>query len=146
VSDLSGDELLRLPVRQRGILLGRPVDLLLDLGGARVVGLDILCGDGAHRFLPFAAASPRGAEISVESAFALLDDRDVEFYRQRARALKTLRGVPIDLDGLPTGTLADVVVGAYGAIEALVVAGPGGPRRVAFDRRVRVQQLQQRAG
>jgi hypothetical protein len=146
VPGLSGQELLRLPVVQHGILLGRPVDLLLDLGGARLLGLEVLCGDEARRFLPFAATTPLRAELSVDSALALLDDHEFDFYRRRAVALKTLRGVRIDIDGVPAGTLVDVVFGADGAIESLVVAAPEGPRRLAFDRRVHVPHPQQRVG
>ncbi len=43
-----------LPVRLHGIQLGRPVDLLLDPDTRRAVGLDLLCGDEVHRFLPVA--------------------------------------------------------------------------------------------
>ena len=49
---VAADELLRLPVRLHGIQLGRPVDVLLDAEAWRVVGLDVLCGDEVHRFLP----------------------------------------------------------------------------------------------
>ena len=53
---LHGQDLLRRPVRLRGIQLGRAVDLILDAAGTRVVGFDVLCGDGTHRFLPLSAA------------------------------------------------------------------------------------------
>ena len=49
--EITGDELLALPVRLHGIQLGRPVDLLLDRDAQRIVGLDVLCGDEVHRFL-----------------------------------------------------------------------------------------------
>jgi hypothetical protein len=51
------DDLLELPVRMRGIALGRAVDLLIDREGPRAIGFDVLCGDEAHRFLPFVVAS-----------------------------------------------------------------------------------------
>ena len=53
-------ELLSLPVRLHGIQLGRPVDALLDARVDRVLGFEVLCGDGAHRFLPFAVARRPG--------------------------------------------------------------------------------------
>ena len=57
MKELSGDEVLSLPVRLHGIELGRPVDVLLDRDGLRVVGLDVLCGDEVHRFLPLPTAA-----------------------------------------------------------------------------------------
>ena len=80
-------ELLTLPVRMRGIGLGHPIDVLLDEQAERVVGIELLCGDGAHRFLPFAVAQIRAGEIAVESALALLDERDLGYYRERTRRL-----------------------------------------------------------
>ncbi len=47
-----GRELLSLPVRVHGIQLGRPADLLVDVASDRVLGIDVRCGDGVHRFLP----------------------------------------------------------------------------------------------
>src|SRR5205085_12534632 len=76
-------ELLALPVRMHGIQLGRPVDALLDEHGERVVGFELLCGDGAHRFLPFAVAQVRPGELAVGSALMLLDERDLAYYRER---------------------------------------------------------------
>ena len=79
--------LLSLPVRVHGIQLGRPLAALLDESGERLVGLELLCGDGAHRFLPFSVADVREDEIAVRSALTLLDERHLAFYRERARAL-----------------------------------------------------------
>jgi hypothetical protein len=78
-------ELLALPVRMHGIYLGRPIDTLLDPACERVVGFELLCGDGAHRFLPFAVADVRDDEVAVDSALTLLDERNLEYYRQRTR-------------------------------------------------------------
>ena len=79
--------LLSLPVRTRGIQLGRPLAALLDESGERLDGLELLCGDGAHRFLPYSVAEVRENEIAVESALVLLDERHLAFYRERARGL-----------------------------------------------------------
>src|SRR5215510_1331011 len=79
--------LLSLPVRTRGIQLGRPLAALLDESGERLVGLELLCGDGAHRFLPYSVVDVRDDEIAVESALMLLDERHLAFYRERARSL-----------------------------------------------------------
>ena len=70
-----------------GIQLARPVDALVDRAADRVVGLEILCGDGAHRFLPYAVADIRADEIAGDSALTLLDERDLDFYRPRTRSL-----------------------------------------------------------
>jgi hypothetical protein len=83
-------ELLSLPVRMHGIPLGRPVEALLDEEAVRVVGFELVCGDGAHRFLPWSVAELRADEIAVRSALALLDERDLPFYRGRTRPLADL--------------------------------------------------------
>ena len=70
-----------------GIQLGRPVDVLLDAHADRLLGFEVLCGDGARRFLPFSVARLRVDEINLESALTLIDERDVEYYRRNARRL-----------------------------------------------------------
>jgi hypothetical protein len=87
---LPARELLTLPVRMHGIVLGRPVDILLDEAAARVVGLELRCGDGERRFLPFAAGDVVDDAIAVDSSFALLDARDLDYYRARTRRLADL--------------------------------------------------------
>jgi len=100
-SGISVSDLLALPVRMHGIHLKRPIDVLLDETGERVVGFELVCGDGAHRFLPFAVADVRDAEIAVASALTLLDERDLGYYRERTRRLADLALVDpwIDDDG-----------------------------------------------
>jgi hypothetical protein len=133
MSRLTGSELLRLPVRRHGISLGQPVDLILDLTARRVVGLDVLCGDEVHRFLPLAAAVVTDDEVAVESSLILLDDLELAFYRKRGRPLRPLRGrAPVERGGAPLGMLADVVVEGDGVVE-LVLAGPGRRRVPAGD-------------
>jgi hypothetical protein len=83
-------ELLSLPVRLHGMTLGRPLDALLDEEAARVIGFELVCGDGAHRFLPWAVADIGAGEIAVHSALALLDERDLAYYRGRTRPLAAL--------------------------------------------------------
>src|SRR5258705_469790 len=94
-------ELLPLPVPVHGIQLGRPVDALLDPRVDRVVGLELVCGDGANRFLPFSVARIRDDEIEVSSALALIDDRESAYYRRNSRRLADLGLVEpwIDDDG-----------------------------------------------
>jgi hypothetical protein len=70
-----------------GIQLGKPVDALLDARIDRLLGFEILCGDGARRFLPFAVARLRADEIALESALTLIDERDIGYYRRNSRRL-----------------------------------------------------------
>jgi hypothetical protein len=98
MADFTVSSLLALPVRLHGIQLGRPVDVLVDERGERVVGLEVLCGDGARRFLPFAVARIRPDEVAVESALMLLDERDLEYYRARTRRLAETRLVDPRID------------------------------------------------
>ena len=123
----TGDELLRLPVRLRGIHLGRPVDVLLHPTEPRALGVDVLCGDDTHRFLPFSAATLGGEAFEVESPFVLLDLPPGSFYRVQARSLSALRGTPVGDDG---SLLQDVVLGPEWSVEELVLEGA---RRVPLD-------------
>jgi hypothetical protein len=83
----AASELLSLPVRMHGIQLGTPVDALLDERADRLLGFEVLCGDGARRFLPFSVARLRANEIALESALTLIDERDLGFYRRHSRRL-----------------------------------------------------------
>jgi hypothetical protein len=78
-------DLLALPVRMHGIQLGRPVQALVDAQADRLLGLELVCGDGAHRFLPFAVARVHPGEIRVSSALALIDERELDYYRRHSR-------------------------------------------------------------
>ncbi len=111
-------ELLRLPVRLRGIRLGRPVDLLLDPVEWRALGFVVHCGDEGSRFLVFAAADLLEDAIDVSSVLLLLED--VGFYRDRSRSLRDLLG----------DELRDLLVGPDGSIEALVVERDGVVQRI----------------
>jgi hypothetical protein len=83
----AASELLSLPVRMHGIQLGRPVDALLDARVDRLLGFEVLCGDGERRFLPFVVVRLQADEISVESALTLIDERDIGYYRRHSRRL-----------------------------------------------------------
>ena len=133
VRERTGDELLALPVRLHGIQLGRPVDLLLDPEARRAVGLDLLCGDEVHRFLPLPTAAVERDEIRIPSPFVLLEQHEVDFYRSRTLALGALRGRPVERNGRKLGALQDVVVAEDGQLLAAIVAG----ERVPFDAALR---------
>ena len=83
-------EVLALPVRMHGIQLGRPVGLLVDRVSDRVLGFEVVCGDGAHRFLPFAVARLGADEIAIQSALTMIDEADLDFYRRNSRRLSDL--------------------------------------------------------
>lgn len=124
----TGGDLLALPVRLHGLQLGRPVDLLLDRDVQRAVGLDVLCGDEVHRFLPLPTATVREDEIRILSPLVLLE-RELDFYRSRTLALSRLRGRLVERKGLELGPLQDVIVAEAGRLIAAVVAN----QRVPFD-------------
>ena len=117
-------------MRLNGIPLGRPVDLVLDLETMRAIGLEVLCGDDAHRYLPLPAVDIRRDEIAIRSALVLFDERDLAWYRRRATSLGAVRGTTVMRGARRLGALADVVVAADGAIAELVVE-PGG--RIAVE-------------
>jgi hypothetical protein len=125
----TGDELLALPVRLHGIQLGRPVDLLLDRDAQRLVGLDVLCDDEVHRFLPLPTADVRRAEIRILSPLVLLEQRELDFYRSRTLALSRLRDGVVERNGRQLGPLRDVVVAADGRVVAAIVDH----ERIPFD-------------
>jgi hypothetical protein len=125
----TGDELLALPVRLHGIQLGRPVDLLLDRDAQRAVGLDVLCGDEVHRFLPLPTATVGGGEIRILSPLVLLEQRELDFYRSRTLALSRVRGAAVERNGRQLGQLRDVVVAEDGRVVAAIVDED----RIPFD-------------
>jgi hypothetical protein len=127
---LSADELLRLPVRLHGIRLGRAVDVILDLPARRALGLDVLCGDDVHRFLPLAAVRIHPDEITVGSALTLLEGSQLDYYRDRGSPLRGLRGRAVSRAQGPAGRLKDVVVREDGQIEALLVESDGAVLRL----------------
>ena len=119
----SAEALLRLPVRVRGIAVGRAVDVILDIEGRRVVGLDVLCKDETHRFLPLSAASLSPDEIAVASALTLLSADELAFYRRQAQSLRALRGGRVRRAARDVGRLQDVVLAPDGEITRLVIDG-----------------------
>lgn len=89
MTSVTGVELLNKRVLMGGIELGRVVDVLLDETGERPVGFDVLCGDGTHRFLPYATVLHGGDEVEVESPFVLLGRDQLDFYRRHGRPLRS---------------------------------------------------------
>lgn len=104
----SASAALQLPVRLRGIQLGRPVDLLLETGSWHGLGYVVRCGDTSQRFLPLAASQTSDDEIRVASALMLLED--VGFYRARGTSYRSLLGGEVQRHGRPAGRLRDLVL------------------------------------
>jgi uncharacterized protein YrrD len=130
MKELSGNAVLSLPVRLHGIELGRPVDVLLDRAGLRVVGLDVLCGDEIHRFLPLTTAAVGDDALTIHSPLVLLEEDELRFYRARAFALKSLRGKPVMRKQRNLGMLRDVVFALDGELRALLLESG---ERVPYD-------------
>ena len=129
MGSLSAADLLGAPIRLHGILLGRPVDIVLDPGYRRALGFVVESGDDAPRFLPFAASQPAEGEIAVASALMLLDD--VAFYRTRGASFRALLGTQVEHASVPAGALVDMHIGPAGELEALEVELDGARRRIA---------------
>jgi hypothetical protein len=87
---MRGAELLSKRVVMRGIQLGRVVDVILEESADRPIGLDVLCGDGEHRFLPMATVQIEDGQVEVESPLMLLEREQLDFYRARGRALRSV--------------------------------------------------------
>jgi hypothetical protein len=130
VKELWGERLLALSVRLHGIEVGRPVDLLLDRGVSRVVGLDLVCGDRAHRFLPLPTAVVEDDALAIHSPLVLLEEDERRFYRTRTFALSAVRDRPVLRNGRPVGKLRDIVFAPDGKLLAVVVE-PN--ERIPFD-------------
>jgi hypothetical protein len=126
-------ELVRRVVSFRGIRLGVAVDALVDEEVRRLVGLDVRCGDGVHRFLPLPACELRGGRLQVDSTLVLMEG-ELDFYRKRGRSLGALRRLPVRRGRRELGALEDLVVTANGDVTGLVVETPaGGEELVGAD-------------
>ena len=108
MGSLSASAALQLPVRLRGIQLGRPVDLLLETDTWNALGFVVRCRDRSQRFLPLAAAQTTEDEIRVGSALMLLED--VGFYRARGTSYRSLLGGEVQRSGRSAGRLRDLVL------------------------------------
>jgi uncharacterized protein YrrD len=138
VDAIAAEHLLRLPIRLRGIDVGYAVDVILEPQGRRALGLDVLCKDEEHRFLPLTAAEIGEDEITVASALTMLAADELAFYRKRASTLRLLRGTPVLLKGKNVGRLEDVMVSGDGTIAALIVEDGNGQRRYELEDTLRI--------
>jgi hypothetical protein len=121
MKELSGDAILSLALRLHGIELGRPADVLLDRESLRVVGLDVLCGDEEHRFLPLPTAVIGPDSLTIHSPLVLLEEDELDFYRARTLSLQTLRGKPVSRKERSVGTLRDILFAADGGLRSVLL-------------------------
>jgi len=82
------DDWLWHTVVTNGIPVGRIVDVISDGASKKVIGYEVRCQDGQHRFLPRTSATHRGSEIEIDSPLALLDTDQLDFYRRRGVSLR----------------------------------------------------------
>ena len=82
-------ELLERTVVVKGLRIGRVIDVILDSEGRGVIGFEVRCDDGRHRFLPDAAATRGDSAIEITTPLALLDAEQLAFYRRRGVTLRT---------------------------------------------------------
>ncbi len=129
---VSAEHVLRLPVRVRGIQLGRPVDLVFDRAVRRVLGFEVRCGDDERRFLPVAVVTVRARELEVGSPLVLLGEAQLAFYTGVGCTFRSLRGADVIERGTLLGALEDVTFDARGTISSLLVLTPSGPEPVAY--------------
>jgi hypothetical protein len=128
VTAVSGRDLLGKAVRWRGVRIGAVADLLLDLRGRRVLGLEVVCEDGERRFLPLQAFEPGPRGLEVTSPLVLSDPSTLGFYRERSRSLADMAGSPVLSEGGERASVADVLIDSHGELESLVVRAAGGTR------------------
>jgi PRC-barrel domain len=83
------EEWLWQSVVMKGVQVGRVIDVIIERENNGVIGFEVRCEDGRHRFLPRAAATSDGAAIEIDSPLALLDDDQLDFYRQRGVTLRS---------------------------------------------------------
>ncbi len=130
---VSADELLRRPVRSRGIEVGYPIDVVVDPGGRRALGLVVMCKDEVQRFLPLSVAEVGEDEIDLPSVLSLLAEAELDFYRKHASTMRLLRGSTVFRAGEEIGHLEDVIVLRDGTVAELVVANGNGRERLHVD-------------
>ena len=137
-------DLLAVPVRLRGIQLGRPVDLILDPDRRRVLGFDVRCGDDERRFLPLAATKVDERQLTIASPLVLLEEAQLAFYTDRGSTFAALHGSDVARGDDVVGTLEDLELAPDGTISTVVVATGTGSRRVAYGDDVQIGAFRRR--
>jgi PRC-barrel domain len=83
------DDWLSRNVTLNGISVGRVVDAILDREKGEVIGFEVRCEDGKHRYLPRAASRDDAGSIAIDSPLALLDSDQLDFYRRRGVSVRS---------------------------------------------------------
>lgn len=120
------------PVCIRGIQVGEPLDVLFDAELRSVIGLEVVCRDGVHRFLPWSVGEPSADGVSISFSLALLDRPQLEYYREHALTLSRLRRLPVETAEASLA-VEDVVVSSSGSVLAVVVDGADEATWIARD-------------
>jgi len=110
------------------VRLGAAVDAFFDRTLARLLGLEVRCSDGVHRFLPFPAFEAQGDRLAIESPLVLLD-RELGFYRAGGNVFSDLRGQHVGLDEKAIGVLADLIVDQEGISPTCAASTSASTRR-----------------
>ena len=130
--------MLRLPIRLRGIHLGRPVDLILDKGRRRALGFEVQCGDDERRFLPFAVAKIEDDELAIPSPLVLLEAGELAFYTKRGSTFRAIVGSDVVRARRLLGELEDLRVEPDGTVSSVVFATDQGSEAADYDDDVRL--------
>lgn len=131
--------LVRRPVVAGVERLGVAVDGLLDRPLTRLVGLDVRCQDGAHRFLPFPACEVGADGLMVDSPLVLLDPGH-DFYRDGGDPFSTLLGRSVADAGGEVGALADLLLDGGGNVVRLVASAADGEIELAAGPEVAIRR------
>jgi hypothetical protein len=132
VRGVSVEHVLRLPIRLRGIHLGRPVDLILDKDRRRALGFEVQCGDDERRFLPFAVAKIEDDEVAIPSPLVLLEAGELAFYTKRGSTFRAIVGSDVVRGRRLLGELEDLRVEPDGSVSSVVFATDQGSEAVDY--------------
>jgi hypothetical protein len=124
---------LRRPAAVNGVVLGEPVDVLLDRHVQTALGLRVHCRDGADRFVPWAVGELGPTAITVDRPLAILDGEQLDYYLARSIGLAELLRLPVVSRGVDVARVADLVVDEDGRVRSVVLVDARGER--AVDRR-----------
>lgn len=131
----SARALVGLPVEVEGRFVGRVVDVALDRGLRRLLGVDVRDVRGQARFLPAPAASLEDGSVATPTALALLERAASAFYDECGIRLGELDRLPWEGKDVPAAArLVDAELADDGDVEGIVLRAPAG--RVRLGREV----------
>lgn len=131
----SARALIGLPVEVEGRPVGRVVDVALDRGLRRLLGLDVQDAHGRARFLPAPAATLGERGVATPTALALLDRSASAFYDECGIRLGELERLPCEGEPIRISTrLVDAELADDGDVQAIVLRARAGETRVGRER------------